>query len=108
MVSSGSSLLSSVSASALPARALIQMHTAGMSGYHGNDLTSSRAPSSGVSVCGQHIIDSQGLIHGTCPGCPALTEWVLPWLCKHACHAHAVPLLADMLPPRGVSVATLF
>ena len=68
MVSSGSSLLSSVSASALPARALIQMHTAGMSGYHGNDLTSSRAPSSGVSVCGQHIIDFTGLDISHFPG----------------------------------------
>ena len=91
MVSSGSSLLSSVSASALPARALIQMHTAGMSGYHGNDLTSSRAPSSGVSVCGQHSTFQQGWIHDTCPNCPTLTDWVSPWLCDHACHAHDVP-----------------
>ena len=54
MVSSGSSLRSSLSAALLPAKALIQMQTAGISGYHGNDFTSSRAPCRGVRVCKQN------------------------------------------------------
>ena len=54
MVSSGSSLRSSLRAASLPAKALIQMHTAGMSGYQGKDFTSSRAPCRGVRVCKHH------------------------------------------------------